>query len=43
MIPNLDPGLLWVEKRIRQLSAELGQPVDCMEWPRQIYARAGFY
>lgn len=34
MTPDLLPGLLWVETRIRQLSAELGRPVDCLEWPR---------
>jgi hypothetical protein len=33
-IPKLDPGLLLVENRIRQLSAELGRPVDCLQWPR---------
>jgi len=31
---NLEPGLLWVEKRIRELVAELGRPVNCLEWPR---------
>jgi hypothetical protein len=36
----MTPGLLWVETRIRQLSAELGRPVDCLEWPRSIDARA---
>jgi len=30
-----DAGLLWVEARIRELAAELGQPVDCLEWPRR--------
>jgi hypothetical protein len=34
MSPSLDPGLQWVETRIRQLSAKLGRPVDCLEWPR---------
>ena len=34
MIPDLDPGLLWVENRIRELSRELDRPEDCMEWPR---------
>ena len=34
-------SLLWVEQRIRQLSKELGQPVDCLEQVRPIEARAG--
>jgi hypothetical protein len=33
-IPNPASGLLWVENRIRELSGELGRPVDYMEWPR---------
>ncbi len=40
VIPTLDPGLLWVEKRIRDLSQELGQPVDCLEWPQPFDASA---
>ena len=41
MTPNLDPSLLWVERRIRELSAELGQPVDCLEWLRPTDALYG--
>ena len=33
MTINLDPGLLWVKNRIRELSQELGRPIDCLEWP----------
>ena len=28
---NLDPDLLWIEKRIRELSQKLGRPVDYLE------------
>ncbi len=41
MTPNLEPGILWVETRIRQLSAEVGRPVDCLEWPRPTDAQFG--
>jgi hypothetical protein len=34
MTADFLPGLLWVENRIHQLSAELSRPVDCLEWPR---------
>jgi hypothetical protein len=33
MTPDLLPGLLSVETRIRQLSRKLGRPLDCLEWP----------
>jgi len=28
---SLDAGLLWVEKRIRELAGELGRPVDSLQ------------
>ena len=31
-----ESGLLWVEPRLRENSRELGQPVDCLEWPRAL-------
>jgi hypothetical protein len=40
MTADFLPGLLWVENRIHQLSAELSRPVDCLEWPRPIDANA---
>ncbi len=36
MTANLESGLLWVEKRIRELAQELGRPIDCLEWLRPI-------
>ena len=36
MTRSLEPGLLWVEVRIRTLSVQLGRPVDCVEWPRPL-------
>jgi len=41
MIANLEPGLLWIEKRIRELSLEFGRPVDCMEWIQPTDAQYG--
>jgi hypothetical protein len=32
--PEIEPGKIWVEHRIRELAQELGQVVDCLEWPR---------
>lgn len=34
MTTGLDAGLLWIERRIRELSKELNRPVDCMELAR---------
>lgn len=38
---DLLDGLRWVENRIRQLSQELGRPVDCLQWPRPTDAQFG--
>ena len=39
--PNLLPGRLWVENRIRELAQELGRLVDYPEWPRPTDAQYG--
>ena len=41
MTNNLESGFLWAENRIRELSAELDRPVDCLEWPQPTDARYG--
>jgi len=35
---KLESGLLWFEKRIRDLSVELCRTVDGLEWPRSGHA-----
>ena len=40
VISNPDPGLPSAENWIRELSQEFGRRTDCMEWPREIDARA---